>query len=731
MKKSVLLLFALFLCGAVNAKKPYDPSLDSACVRLPKTPVEQWSGQYLWYPGQLSAHKQQQLQTLSRERCTYVGYPGKFFAPLDRASFRKTVKTTAPRQLRWSAPGSVSVRIDGRQLENGLREWTLPAGRHSLYFEVTSPGRLPCLILEGAGVSDPAGWQVSLDGTAWRTPEHDPRYDSPQRRPDDPQEERYAIRPERTILFDNVTRRGDTLRFAPGGCAILDFRHDELGIVRLTAQGKGTLTFNPGESPEEALNRREVDYEQRPLATVTLGDTPREIVLPERALRFLRIESSGPSTVSSVVFEAGLWPVEHAMQFECSDPLLNRIWEMGAATVHTGMHDFYLDGIKRDGLPWAMDVVQTALAGDYLFGDRQVSRNGISMALMPLDPQSTDLGIVDFPLYALIGIKHDYLRYGDFSTAELFKDRMMQLLDFYASRLDEKGFLSGHPSQDGFLPSWATMLGPEKGGQAAYGQMILALNFEIGAYFATLWGERKLAQKYEATSLKIRENILRYFWDDERGAFINGLLADGTPDRRISHHAQFWGILTGLFPPERYDHYFDTILPAMEYHHQTYSIEKGYEFLAYVKAGRTADLMRILTDVWGGWVQQGFSRFPENIFPDYSRTEQLAFYDRPYGLSLCHPCNGVPPLLAVLHGVMGFSQSDSAPAEYTLAPQLGELGWFRGRIPVKEGFIELKVSRENGMELSVPAGCTVHVADAQSARRLLSAARPGRYTVKF
>lgn len=128
---------------------------------------------------------------------------------------------------------------------------------------------------------------------------------------------------------------------------------------------------------------------------------------------------------------------------------------------------------------------------------------------------------------------------------------------------------------------------------------------------------------------------MRCFWDEERRAFINGFRSDGTPDQRISHHAQFWGILMGLFPPEHYDHYFDTILPSLAYHRQTYSIEKGYEFLAYVATGRTGDLMRIVKDVWGNWVQEGFSRFPENIFPAHSRTEKLAFYDRPYGLSLC------------------------------------------------------------------------------------------------
>lgn len=95
------------------------------------------------------------------------------------------------------------------------------------------------------------------------------------------------------------------------------------------------------------------------------------------------------------------------------------------------MHNFYLDGIKRDFLPWSMDAIISSLGGDYVFGDRQVSRNGISVSLMPLHPQISDWGIVDYPLHALIGLKHDYMRYGDLVTSLMFKERILQQLALY------------------------------------------------------------------------------------------------------------------------------------------------------------------------------------------------------------------------------------------------------------------------------------------------------------
>ena len=73
------------------------------------------------------------------------------------------------------------------------------------------------------------------------------------------------------------------------------------------------------------------------------------------------------------------------MSFECNDERMNNIWNASVASLHTSTHGFYLDGIKRDYLPWSMDAVLSTFAGDYLFGDEQVSRNSLSVAMLPLN----------------------------------------------------------------------------------------------------------------------------------------------------------------------------------------------------------------------------------------------------------------------------------------------------------------------------------------------------------
>lgn len=106
----------------------------------------------------------------------------------------------------------------------------------------------------------------------------------------------------------------------------------------------------------------------------------QQIILPERAVRYLKIFSDKECEISDVKFKAKIWPVDFLMSFECNDERMNNIWNASVASLHTSTHGFYLDGIKRDYLPWSMDAVLSTFAGDYLFGDEQVSRNSLSVA---------------------------------------------------------------------------------------------------------------------------------------------------------------------------------------------------------------------------------------------------------------------------------------------------------------------------------------------------------------
>ena len=700
------------LCCYAQTKE-FDPSLDPNVTIVSRQSQEEWNSRYMWYPGQLAAFYQQQCARISKERCVNVGYPGKFFAKNNHAWFRKKVRLKKESSLCWEGPSDIILYINGVKQSVSGKQVILPVGRSSLLFEVTTDDSLPCIILKGAGLENPDEWQVSMDKEHWTIPESAVMYNKPGVLPDAPQDMTARIKPSQILPMRNAEMQGkDGISIGKNGYVLIDFFHLEIGTLTFQAKGKGTITVRVGETPEEALERDDKKLEQYPLAPVTLSEEGGTITLPERALRYVSLECDKGAEITSLRFDASLWPVEHQMQFETDDDYVNNLFKMSSATLHTSMHRFYLDGVKRDFLPWSMDALVSTLAGDYLFGDQQVSKNGISIALMPLDPQKSDIGIPDYPLHALFGLKQNYLRFGDLATSLQYKDRIIQLLDFYASIVDENGFVHGNygDRQFGYTPGWSTYNGPVRKGVAAYAQIMLYYNYVTGAYFADLWKESALADRYRKLARNLKKKIFEHFWDDDRKVFINGTMNDNvTVDKRISHHAQYWGILADIFPEEHYDNLFENILPNLPNYYEVVSYEKGYEFLAYAKAGRIKELWDHIYGVFGDWMDQGHTRFPENFMMNASRARQLVFYNRPYGLSLCHGANGVPVVVGALNGLIGFSQSSMKTNEYTIKPELLHLKWIHSRIPVKEGYIVLKLNAEGESTIDIPAGCTVRI----------------------
>lgn len=700
------------LCCYAQTKE-FDPSLDPNVTIVSRQSQEEWNSRYMWYPGQLAAFYQQQCARISKERCVNVGYPGKFFAKNNHAWFRKEVRLKKESSLCWEGPSDIILYINGVKQSVSGKQVILPVGRSSLLFEVTTDDSLPCIILKGAGLENPDEWQVSMDKEHWTIPESAVMYNKPGVLPDAPQDMTARIKPSQILPMRNAEMQGkDGISIGKNGYVLIDFFHLEIGTLTFQAKGKGTITVRVGETPEEALERDDKKLEQYPLAPVTLSEEGGTITLPERALRYVSLECDKGAEITSLRFDASLWPVEHQMQFETDDDYVNNLFKMSSATLHTSMHRFYLDGVKRDFLPWSMDALVSTLAGDYLFGDQQVSKNGISIALMPLDPQKSDIGIPDYPLHALFGLKQNYLRFGDLATSLQYKDRIIQLLDFYASIVDENGFVHGNygDRQFGYTPGWSTYNGPARKGVAAYAQIMLYYNYVTGAYFADLWKESALADRYRKLARNLKKKIFEHFWDDDRKVFINGTMNDNvTVDKRISHHAQYWGILADIFPEEHYDNLFENVLPNLPNYYEVVSYEKGYEFLAYAKAGRIKELWDHIYGVFGDWMDQGHTRFPENFMMNASRARQLVFYNRPYGLSLCHGANGVPVVVGALNGLVGFSQSSVKPNEYTIKPELLHLKWIHSRIPVKEGYIVLKLNAEGESTIDIPAGCTVRI----------------------
>ena len=108
--------------------------------------------------------------------------------------------------------------------------------------------------------------------------------------------------------------------------------------------------------------------------TVTLPWLGKKMVGPS-GFRFVRIDNLDPELpveLSQVRAVLQVREIPQLGSFRCDDERLNRIWAVGAYTVHLNMQEYLWDGIKRDRLVWIGDMHPEVSTINAVFGFNDV-----------------------------------------------------------------------------------------------------------------------------------------------------------------------------------------------------------------------------------------------------------------------------------------------------------------------------------------------------------------------
>lgn len=225
-------------------------------------------------------------------------------------------------------------------------------------------------------------------------------------------------RPSQISLHgENLCRMDST-----GGSAwiLLDFGRElhggiEFSIQKVTGSCENVkLRLCFGESVMEALSTLGGEK------NATNDHSPRDFTVYARELsmntagqtgfRFVKIELLTPDaqiylkTVKAVLLYRDM---PYLGSFECDDELVNRIWDVGAYTVHLNMQKYIWDGIKRDRLVWIGDLHPEIMTIQNVFGDQKLIRDSLDYVV-----EETPRGawMNDIPSYSMwwIIIQYDY-----------------------------------------------------------------------------------------------------------------------------------------------------------------------------------------------------------------------------------------------------------------------------------------------------------------------------------
>lgn len=386
--------------------------------------------------------------------------------------------------------------------------------------------------------------------------------------------------------------------------------------------------------------------------------------------------------------------IEYKGSFSCSDPVLDRVYDTAAYTVHLNMQRYLWDGIKRDRLVWAGDMNTELAAILAVFGENEVVRKSLDLVkeITPADEAMN--GLSSYNLWWLLCHYELYMGTGDYEYLKEQKDYLSELLLRYVNYIGEDG---AEELPDGRFFDWPTSTSDEKRHAGLQGLFRLALL--RGGDMMKLLGESETALRcYEAA-----DSLLRHVPDPMGDKQSAALLVEG-----------------GILDPKKA---FEEVISVGGA--AGFSTFLGYFTLcAAAKAGEYEASIRMMKDYWGKMLELGATTFWEDF--DLAWAENAAPITDPvpegkadihgdFGAhcyknlrhSLCHGwASGPAPWLAKY--ILGITPLEAGYKKVLFKPHLAGLAWAKGAVPTPYGNITVELSREGGF-CRCPDGVEVEV----------------------
>jgi hypothetical protein len=635
---------------------------------------------WIAYPGDYEIWLSNQVQNRRTERNTFFPPFWKLDNHYALVDFHKTFDLQTDDNIIIKTQGRYNVKLDGKMLSGAPTQLHLSKGRHTLELKVYNQSTPPALYIKGQYLISDNTWDVTYEdkewidatgkasdksGTTWLPAEPLPGNDPAHWHL--PTEPHHAVKAERTA-----------------NSLLIDFGKESFGYIKLHGlKGKGKLDLYYGESKEEALStdscevldRLDID-EQNPIDSTLEGS---------RALRYVNIQWTGDIRIDSASLLFEYSPVVNKGRFRCSDPEINRIWDVAAYTFHLNTREFFIDGIKRDRWVWSGDAYQSYLMNYYLFFDSATVTRTL-WALRGKDPVTSHINtIMDYSFYWFLGI-YDYYKFtGDVNFIRTIYPRMVSLMDWIASRRDQDGWLQGLPG-DWLFIDWAD--GLSKRGELSFEQLLFVRSLETMALCADLVNDSSSAQNYRARAAGLQKKLFADFWDARRQAFVHS-----NETKNITRYTNIFAIFFGYLDSTQQQAVKAHVLLNDSIQKITTPYMQFYELEALCAMGEQTQVLKKMKDYWGGMLANGATSFWEKYDPQEKGAQHYSMYGRPFGRSLCHAW-GASPIYLLGKYYLGVRPLTAGYATYEIRPHLGGLQWMEGEVPTPRGNIKLSCTRK-------------------------------------
>ncbi len=436
--------------------------------------------------------------------------------------------------------------------------------------------------------------------------------------------------------------------------------------------------------------------------------------------RYLQVtvrQCERPLHIHAIRFNFSAYPVEPRGEFACSDELLNRIWQVGAKTLHYCMLDGYVDCPSREQRQW-LDAYVDSLINYAAFGDphlaakllRQVAQSqqpdGLTMMVAPGDfAVMRFTNIPDFCLYWILAIDAflDYV--GDLTLVDELYPAVVKAIGWFERHLNTEHLLTDVPHW--VFVDWAEI---DKRGQVTALNAQFVAGLRVAARLARLVEAPRDVARFERLAQAVSTAINELLWDEDRGVYIDARQA-GSRSQRISQQTNAAVMAYAVAPIERWGRIFATILDEGRLvltrfgaaQAESVVFDEGTQVVlaqpftmhflhrALCQAGHHQVMLDNIRQRWGALVEAG----------DRTLRESWQIIEL---TSLCHAWAGTPTF-DISTEILGVRPLAPGFARFRVAPHPADLTWARGVFPSPHGDIAVAWRLENDhftLTLTVP-----------------------------
>lgn len=398
-------------------------------------------------------------------------------------------------------------------------------------------------------------------------------------------------------------------------------------------------------------------------------------------------KASTPVKLHEVYVNQSTYPVTNAGAFQCSDPLLNEIWNISRHTTRLCMEDTFVDCPSYEQVFWVGDSRNEALVNYYVFGSLDIVKRCLNLVpgskdMSPLYIDQVPSGwssvIPNWTFFWSIACLEYVEHTNDTDFAAKIWPEVRYTLEHYLQKLNADGLLD---MRGWNLLDWAPIDQPNEGIVTHQNLMLVHALNKAAELARIAGGDDQDIERLLRAGRELAATINAHLWEEGKQAYLDCIHADGRRSDIFSMQTQVLAYLTGVACGDRRETIGSYLLsPPAAFVQIGSPFMSFFYYEALVDAGRYEQMLNDIRFNYGQMVRYDATTCWE-MYPNFS--ENRANPDQ-LTRSHCHAWSAAPGYF-LGQGILGVKRANPGWTRVLIEPQPCDLAWARGSVPLPQG----------------------------------------------